>query len=513
MPIDYLDLSKADDLKKPIDRFLYRCFEFLPAVLAWMTLVFALLFSWLIPFWVAVFIILFDLYWLFRVLYLAFHQVASYRKMEENLKIDWLEKLKEENGSDWKKIRHLVIFPFSNEKKEVVRSSLLSARNAIYPKDKIIVVLALEERAGEAGRRIASDLEQEFKNDFASIFVSVHPKDIPGEIAGKGSNVSAALNVIKAHVLSRLDASVENVVVSLFDIDTKPYPQYFSCLTWYYLHTDDPLKKSYQPIPVYNNNIWESPAFSRIIATSSTFWQMMQQERTEQLVTFSSHSMPLKTLLEVGYPANIVSDDSRIFWRAFLKNRGEYEVAPLHYPVSLDAVLADSFAKTIVNQYKQQRRWSWGVENVPYVFFNFFRSPEGKTIKLRDKLFHTMTMIEGFWSWSTCSILIFCLGWLPILLGGQAFTNTLISYNLPRLTSNIMTVSMVGMVVSGVISMLLLPPRPQKYGRVRSLSMVLQWLFLPVTLILFGSLPALESQTRLMIKKPLGFWVTEKIRK
>jgi len=136
----------------------------------------------------------------------------------------------------------------------------------------------------------------------------------------------------------------------------------------------EPTEKSYQPIPVYNNNIWDAPAFSRIIATSSTFWQMMQQERTEQLVTFSSHAMPLKTLLEVGYPANIVSDDSRIFWRAFLKNRGRYEVMPLYYPVSLDAVLSDSFMKTIVNQYKQQRRWSWGVENVPYVFTIFEKS-------------------------------------------------------------------------------------------------------------------------------------------
>jgi len=316
----------------------------------------------------------FDLYWLFRVFYLAFHQIASYRKMEENLKINWLEKLEKENGTDWGNIRHLIIFPFSSERKEVVHSSLLSVKNAIYPKNKIIIVLALEERSGEMGKKIACDLEQEFKNDFALTVISVHPANIPGEIAGKGSNVNAAVNTIKTHVLPRLDVPVENVIVSLFDIDTKPYPHYFSCLTWCYLNTKNPLKKSYQPIPVYNNNIWDAPAFSRIIATSSTFWQMMQQERTEQLVTFSSHAMPLKTLLEVGYPANIVSDDSRIFWRAFLKNRGRYEVMPLYYPVSLDAVLSDSFMKTIVNQYKQQRRWSWGVENVPYVFTIFEKS-------------------------------------------------------------------------------------------------------------------------------------------
>jgi len=133
-------------------------------------------------------------------------------------------------------------------------------------------------------------------------------------LQGKGANVNWAINQVKEKYLSGLGVSPEDIVVSLFDIDTKPYPQYFSCLSWYYLNSPDRLHKSYQPIPVYNNNIWEAPLISRIIATSSTFWEMMQQERPEQLVTFSSHSMPLKALLEVGYPRNVVSDDSRIFW-------------------------------------------------------------------------------------------------------------------------------------------------------------------------------------------------------
>jgi hypothetical protein len=510
MPIDYLDLSNAEDLQKPQDKNLYRFFEILPGAFAWLTLVFALLFSWLIPFWVALFIITFDLYWLLRVLYLSLHQVASFRKLRENSAINWSKKLKKEFPDEWKKIHHLIILPVANEEKSVVKATISSLAGVAYPKEKMILVLALEERAGEKAKKSAEELQAEFRNTFRIFSVIIHPNGIKGEVSGKGANVNWALKKIKEDLIPKLGVSEEKIMVSIFDIDTKPYPHYFSCLAWHFLSADDRLKKSYQPIPVYNNNIWDSSVFARIIATSSTFWQMMQQERAEQLVTFSSHSMPLKTLLEVGYPSNVVSDDSRIFWRAYFKNEGKYKVVPMHYPVSMDAVIAPSLFKTMINQYKQQRRWSWGVENVPYVFFNFAKNPAGKKIKLGEKMFHSLTMIEGFWSWATCSILTFCLGWLPLFLGGSKFSSTLISYNLPRLTSQIMTVAMIGMVVSAVISWLLLPPKPAKYGKWRSLSMILQWALLPVTLIIFGSFPAIESQTRLLLKKPLGFWVTDK---
>ncbi len=375
----------------------------------------------------------------------------------------------------------------------------------------MIVLMALEDRP--TARGVLADIEPEYRSKFFAFWSSVHPAGIAGELKGKGANVNWAINQVRQKFLPQIDILPENILVSLFDIDTKPYPGYFSCLTWHYLDAPGRLRKSYQPIPVYNNNIWEAPLVSRIVATSCTFFEMMQQERPEQLVTFSSHSMPLKTLLEVGYPSNVVSDDSRIFWRAYFYYGGGYKVVPLYYPVSMDAVLAKSSFHTMVNQYRQQRRWSWGVENLPYVFFNFFFNKTSSRINLGQKLFHVFTMLEGFWSWATGSLLTFGLGWLPLILGGQQFNVSLLSYNLPRFTSIIMTLAMIGMIVSAVISLLLLPPRPKHYGRLRSASMLLQWLFLPITLIFFGSLPALDSQTRLMFGQYLGFWVTEKGRK
>lgn len=77
-----------------------------------------------------------------------------------------------------------------------------------------------------------------------------------------------------------------------------------------------------------------------------------------------------------------------------------------------------------------------------------------------------------------------------------------------------MQASMVGIFVSAVISVSLLPARPKNQGRWKYPIMLLQWALLPVTLILFGSIPAAEAQTRLMLgpKYHLGFFVTPKAR-
>jgi hypothetical protein len=501
----YLNISSAQDFSGAKERFIYRCLEALPAFLSWGTLVFVFILSWLSPVVAAIFVITFACLWLLRVLYLASHQLMGYRAMKKNLSIDWLEKIKK--LKDWQNVYHLVILPMYKEEAGIVRPSLKSLSESKYPKDKMIVVLAVEERGGEKALATARIMEKEFAQDFFRFIVVVHPKDIVGEVAGKGSNVNWAIKKIKGSVVDQLAIPIENIVVSNFDVDTKPYPYYFAVLTWHYLTVENPLRSSFQPIPVYNNNIWQAPAFSRVIATSGTFWQMMQQERPEQLVTYSSHSMPLKTLLEVGYPSNVVSDDSRIFWKSYLSFDGDYRAVPLYYPVSMDAVLAETLSKTAINQYKQQRRWAWGCENIPYLFYGFLKN---KKIPWREKFRHSAIILDGFWSWAVAALLLFFLGWLPLMVGGDEFKTSLLSYNLPRTTSFIMTIAMIGMIVSATLSLLLLPPDKNKNGR---LSVVLQWLLLPLTLIIFGAFPALESQSRLAWGNRLGFWVTEKIRK
>ncbi|MDP2631109.1 MAG: hypothetical protein Q8P56_06940, partial [Candidatus Uhrbacteria bacterium] len=60
----------------------------------------------------------------------------------------------------------------------------------------------------------------------------------------------------------------------------------------------------------------------------------------------------------------------------------------------------------------------------------------------------------------------------------------------------------------------LLPRLPERDDPYKYLYMIGQWMLLPVTIIIFSSLPAIDAQTRLMIGRYLGnFNVTEKMRK
>jgi cellulose synthase/poly-beta-1,6-N-acetylglucosamine synthase-like glycosyltransferase len=496
---------------------MYRFYEMLPGFLAWGTLVLIIIISWLLPVFAAVFIIVFDVYWLFKTIYLSLHLRATFKKMRDNLKIDWLEKLKIENWKleigNWTDIYHLIILPMYKEPYEVVKESFESLAKANYPKDKFIIVLATEERAKETARATAKKIQEEFGARFFKFLITVHPENLASESPGKGSNIAWAAQEAKKTIIDPLKIPYENILVSVFDIDTQVLPDYFANLAYNFLTCEEPQRSSFQPIPLFTNNIFQAPAFARVISFSSTFWHMIQQARPHRLTTFSSQSMPFKPLVEIGFwNTNIVSEDSQIFWQFYLHFDGDWRVVPTNFPVSMDANAAPKFWQTIVNQYKQQRRWAWGgCENIPYLLKGFAKN---KKIPFAKKFHWAFNYIEGFHSWATNTIIIFTLGWLPILIGGADFKFSLLSYNLPKITSWIMNLAMLGMVSSAILAVILLPPKPTWFKKRHYLFYLLQWILMPITLIIFGAVPALEAQTRGMLggKFKLGFWVTPKHR-
>lgn len=539
------------------DRKIQRFFEILPGLLTWSTLIGMFVFSFFLPVWVAIFIIVFDLYWIHRSVYIAFYSVYAFRKLKYNQKIDWLErcqyaqnpqeyakiirariddskknltrkelriqkdnlketeKLKnllagENEILDWREIIHVVLLPTANESAEVIEPAIEAVKNSTFPNNQIIILLATEEREPEE-RRLAkvNYLKNKFSGVFRDFIATAHVV-ADGEMKAKASNATYAAKRIKEYLEAR-GVDFKKVILSNFDCDTVAHPQYFSALTYHYVTNPKRLQRAYQPIPVYHNNLWDTNALVRVIVTSSSFWHMFQSTRAERMVTFSSHSEPFDTIVKLNYwPVNMISEDSIIYWKGYSYFHGDYQVQPVYLPVSLDAVLAPTKWRTIVNQYKQKRRWAYGIENLPVIFRAIRKD---KKIGFFEKIRIIFEMLEGHHSWATAPFILAFLGWLPLILGGNRFNEEVIAHNLPYLTRLLMNLAMFGIIVSVCLSLLLLPPRPKKYSKKRYIYMLLQWFLVPVIAPFLGAMPAIDSQTRLMLGKYFGsFWVTEKYR-
>ncbi len=512
--MDYLRVGKATDLKDEKERKVYRFFEIVQGALSWGTIFLAFIFSLVVPTVVLYFLLVFVIFWLVISIYYSIHLYLGFKKMRENMEADWIDKLEGLEGysldvDDWREIYHVVILPNYKEPIGVIRDSLDALVSCSYPKNRMVVVLAFEKRAGEERKEVAAQLKREYEDRFFKLLTTFHPDDIVGEIKGKGANDAWASKKVKEKIIDPLGISYERVICSSFDVDTQVYPQYFSCVTYHYLTNPKPTRTSYQPVPLYNNNIWEAPFFSQTTAFTDIFWHIICQERPTQLITFSSHSMSFKALNDVGFrQTNMVNEDSRIFWQCFFYYDGDYQTQPIYYPVSLDANVGKNLWQTIKQVYKQQRRWGYP-ENSAYFLY---ASLKNKKVPLAKKIARGVELIGGNWNWAVASILIFTLGWMPIIFGQGWFSQSLASYTVPRLVSKIMTFAMLGLVTSVWISTVLLPPRPGGKGLRRYLFFLLGWLFVPIQLLIFGSLPVIDAQTRYLLGRYMGFWVTPKNR-
>lgn len=489
------------------DRRLYRALEILPGSASWLSLIGMVLLSIYAPFVAAYFIIAFSVFWVLKTAFLSYHLRYNWKRLRAHMKVDWAKMIER---FEYGHLYQIVILPFYQEPEEVLDGTLKSLAASKYDKKSMIIALACEERAGDDARARAERMKEKWGELFGNFIVTVHPGDIVGEMPGKGSNAAWAAERVRVEVLDPHGIRYNHALVSIFDIDTVVYPDYFNCLVWHFITAARPLKSSFQPVPVFNNNIWEATVLARVVAMSSTFWEMVQQERPERMATFSSHSVSFQALYEVGYwQTNMVSEDSRIYWNLLIANNGEYDVVPLSYPVSMDANTAPTFFGTIRNIYKQHRRWTYGVENFVYVMYHFTKNttiPRGRRIKI------ALQQAEGYWSMVTNPIMLIILGWAPIFFGGRVFHETVLSYNLPIVVRNLLILAMFGLVISSIISLTLIPKRPENKSRLLYVVMALQWILVPITMVIFSALPGLDAQTRLMLGKYMGFWVTPKQR-
>ncbi len=511
----------------------YRFFEILPGALSWTLILLPLILS-LINVTVAVFfILLYLLIFFVRSIAYTTRALAGYRTMKRHMKLDWNGlaadvEAGEPTGSDIKRpkwhfdnlkryrakdpeqtfrpseLTHAIIIATVNESREVLEPTIQAVLASDYDAKKVILVIAYEGRAGKQAEARVKDLIKLYGDKFKHAMAVKHPAGVPGEIVGKGANITHAGRALKRYLAKeKLDPA--RVLVTTLDADNRPDPRYLPALSYVYCVAPDPVNASFQPLPMFTNNIWDAPTLMRVIATGNNLFYIVTTQRPHLSRNFSAHAQSMRALIDMDFwSVRTIVEDGHHFWRSYFHFDGDYRVYPLSIPIYQDAVLAEGYMRTIKAQFYQLRRWTYGASDVAYVADKgFWHKNHASKFDVVAKF---LRLLEGHVTWATGPLLIYFAAFIPPLIHPQ----NLAANQLPLIVSRVQRVGIVGLLATIYVCLITLPPRPARYKRHHHIFMLTQWIFLPVTSLAYGCLAAFNSQTRLMFKRYLSkFDVTE----
>ncbi|NMB56755.1 hypothetical protein GYA19_02340 [Candidatus Beckwithbacteria bacterium] len=483
---------------------LIRVLEILPGFVSWFLILFPFWGSFIIPTIVAYYIITFDVYWLYRSLFMGIGATISHFRIKATQKYDWMEDVND--FGDWQKVQHIIILPTYKEPIYIIKRSLDALKEQIFPLKNLHIFLAFEEREGDSAKEKAKLLKQEYEKYFGTFACSFHPV-LPNEVIGKSSNMAWAGKMAKQIVVDQKKNDIKYCTITSEDVDARFHRKHFANLTYKFL--DDPQRyyKFWQPAIMYYNNIWEIPIPIRVFSTTASITQISMLNRKDKLINFSTYSTSLKLIDSIGYwDTDVIPEDYRIFFKSYFKTNGKANVEPIFLPVFADAANAGNFWKTMINQYEQVKRWAWGTSDDPWIIQEWLKA---KNIPFWDKTLRVLKVLEDHFLWPVNWFAITIGATLPPLLNPE-FARTVLGKSLPQTSSTILTISLLSLIVTIFIDY---KQRPDKKNVAlwKKIITPFEFFLLPVVGFFFSALPGIDAHTRLMLGKYLEYRTTEKV--
>jgi cellulose synthase/poly-beta-1,6-N-acetylglucosamine synthase-like glycosyltransferase len=491
-----------------------RLLEIVPGALTWTVLLTPVIVAFAIrlndptKLWVlGVGAILLDIYWAARTAYTVRAVNGSRRVMQETQAVDWWERcsaLEDVAGRPRPTdVVHCALIPTYTERYEVLRATVAALAAQNYP-DQQRVCAIITRVTDTGGWENVARLREEFGHRFRGF---IHIKDplLPGIVVGKSAAMAYGGPVLK-QACDEMGLDPSRTLVTDLDSDFRLHPQYYAYITHEYCTAADRLTSIWQPVPVFLNNLWRVPAAVRVMATAATQWQMFLHRNPHRLVMFSSYTLSLRLLDEVGYwDSDVIPEDSRFFWKSFFRYGERLNVRPAFLPVFGDAPRSRGYASTHVSQYNQIKRWAWGASDIPYVTMRMLEHPE-IPIRLRTRRY--LNLVFNHLTWTTLPMLLFFGGALPSMIDLDYSLSTEASA-LSLTTAGILTLTLCNTLVLIKVDSSMCPkPAGWPWWRRRYADM--QLFLYPVVGLALSVIPALEAQTRLMFGAYLEYKITEK---
>lgn len=405
-----------------------------------------------------------------------------------------------------------VIMAAYNEGIDTMRPSIEAVKNSTFPNERIIFVLGYEERGGEEIEKTAKELKNLFSGTFKEFLLVKHPDGLKGEIKGKGPNLCCAGEALSKYIVQK-HINRERVMVTTIDSDNQMHAKYLDALAYEFCVRDSEERqhRSYQPVCIFTNNIWDAAAPMRVIAVSNSFFNVIQTMRPHALRNFASHSQPLAALEDMNYwSRRTIVEDGHQYWRSYFYFKGDYDVVPVRVSIGQDAVLNETMIETLRAQFIQLRRWDYGASDVAYVGNLLFA--KNREVPFWKTLPKFVRLLDSHITSAMIAPVVAFGGWVPMIM--NLSDRGMAVFNLPMVVGVVQTIASLGIFVTILLGLRMLPERPARYRKTRKILMVLQWVLAPVIALVYSSAAAYYSQTRLLTGKYMeNFDVTKKVVK
>lgn len=527
---------------------LYRFFEILPGAISIGAIVLLIILSFLSPLAASLYILFLVLLTFVRAITTAYRTIQGRLAMQKTVSVDWKTRLDDlshpkialkkyanltnaeikrnyklrdhiarlhnlANSDGYPKPRQIlnvVMVALYNEKYEVLGPTFKNLSEMDYDiKKNLVVFVAYEQRGGQAALDTVAEIKKHWTGVFRDLVFVEHPTGLPDEVIGKGPNLTYAGPKVSEWVQQHHIDS-KNVIITTLDSDNKPDRQYFSYLTYKWIITPNRQQCSFQPICLFNNNLWDVPAPMRVVALSNSFWNVVSSMRPGTLKNFASHSQGLYPLEQMNFwSKRTIVEDGHQYWRSYFFFDGDYEVVPLRMGIGQDAVLSSTYRRTLKAQFIQMRRWAYGASDDAYIATHLL-SKDYRGSKL-DGWWRFFQSLEGHISLACMAPIVGFGAFAPLYINPMAAHTSILVNDLPLIVSRVQQIAVIGLVVTVIASLSMLPPRPKRYKKSKNILMILQWVFMPINAIVYSSASAYVAQWRLMTGHYMDkFDVTEK---
>jgi cellulose synthase/poly-beta-1,6-N-acetylglucosamine synthase-like glycosyltransferase len=403
--------------------------------------------------WLIVYLAFIATYVLYEAVLIVVGNIVGYKRMLRDVDRDWrgdIRKLnfnklssKKQIPQSLKGLYHVIFIPTYKESYEDLEKGLRTVVDQDYPHmDKVIVVYAVEERAGDEQKKKVRKLIKKYSKYFYGIWDFYHPEGISGEIVGDACANLRWAGVQASKRLKKEKINSQHTVFTKYDSDTRIHSKFLSALTYTYLTSSRRNHKFYSPaVLIYSNNYWRVPSLTRMFSAAMTLGivsEWVGKKRQKQ--SFSCYSANFKLLEDINFwDASTGAEDTYFYWNAWLHQDGDFEGEEFYLPVTMDAVEGKNHLGSLNSLYKQQLRWGWGAIIMSIALQGMSNNKKISVIKKIDRFF-VLFRVYNFLM--TISILLaFSMPVLTFLNRELEFSS--VSYLMPRTISIMLTTSLV----------------------------------------------------------------------